>query len=108
MQGSRASLNALAGREAAIVYDEPGTTRDVIEVSLDLDGYPFVLRDTAGLREAASPVEQEGIRRTLAAAESADLVLVIRDISVSQSFAGRKARINSKISPRKRSFSKTK
>ncbi len=72
MQESRAFLNALAGREAAIVYDEPGTTRDVIEVSLDLDGYPFVLRDTAGLREAANPIEQEGIRRALAAAESAD------------------------------------
>jgi tRNA modification GTPase len=79
--GKSSLLNALAGREAAIVYDEPGTTRDVIEVSLDLDGYPFVLRDTAGIRDTASPVEQEGIRRALAAAESADLVLAIRDIS---------------------------
>jgi len=77
--GKSSLLNALAGREAAIVFDEPGTTRDVIEVSLDLDGYPFVLRDTAGIREAASPVEQEGVRRALAAAERADLVLRMID-----------------------------
>ncbi|MBT3069417.1 tRNA uridine-5-carboxymethylaminomethyl(34) synthesis GTPase MnmE [Rhodomicrobium sp. Az07] len=77
--GKSSLLNALAGREAAIVYDEPGTTRDVIEVSLDLDGYPFVLRDTAGIREAASPVEQEGVRRALAAAEAADVVLAMVD-----------------------------
>ncbi|MBJ7535871.1 tRNA uridine-5-carboxymethylaminomethyl(34) synthesis GTPase MnmE [Rhodomicrobium vannielii ATCC 17100] len=77
--GKSSLLNALAGREAAIVYDEPGTTRDVIEVALDLDGYPFVLRDTAGIREAASPVEQEGVRRALAAAEAADIVLAMVD-----------------------------
>ncbi|MFT4078301.1 tRNA uridine-5-carboxymethylaminomethyl(34) synthesis GTPase MnmE [Rhodomicrobium sp.] len=77
--GKSSLLNALAGREAAIVYDEPGTTRDVIEVSLDLDGYPFVLRDTAGIREATSPVEQEGVRRALAAAEAADVVLAMVD-----------------------------
>jgi tRNA modification GTPase len=72
-------LNALAGREAAIVFHEPGTTRDVIEVALDLDGFPFVLRDTAGLRETESPVEQEGIRRALASAKEADIVLLMYD-----------------------------
>jgi tRNA modification GTPase len=77
--GKSSLLNALAGREAAIVFHEPGTTRDVIEVTLDLDGFPFVLRDTAGLRETESPVEQEGIRRALASAKEADIVLLIYD-----------------------------
>ena len=57
--GKSSLLNALAGREAAIVFHEPGTTRDVIEVALDLDGFPFVLRDTAGLRETESRVERK-------------------------------------------------
>ena len=77
--GKSSLLNALAGREAAIVFHEPGTTRDVIEVALDLDGFPFVLRDTAGLRETESPVEQEGIRRALASAMDADMVLIMYD-----------------------------
>jgi len=77
--GKSSLLNALAGREAAIVFHEPGTTRDVIEVALDLDGFPFVLRDTAGLRETDSPVEREGIRRALASAKEADVVLAVYD-----------------------------
>jgi tRNA modification GTPase len=80
--GKSSLLNALAGREAAIVFDEPGTTRDIIEVTLDLDGFPFVLRDTAGLRDTASPVELEGIRRALAAAGDADVVLALEDASL--------------------------
>jgi tRNA modification GTPase len=79
--GKSSILNALARRDAAIVYDEPGTTRDIVEVSLDIEGFPFVLRDTAGLRETASAVEQEGIRRALAAARQSDLVLLIEDAS---------------------------
>lgn len=79
--GKSSLLNALAGREAAIVFDEPGTTRDIIEVALDLDGFPFILHDTAGLREAASAVEQEGIRRALAAAEDADVVIAMLEAS---------------------------
>ena len=79
--GKSSLLNALAGREAAIVFDEPGTTRDIIEVALDLDGFPFVLHDTAGLRDTASAVEQEGIRRALAAAADADIVLDMFDAS---------------------------
>lgn len=77
--GKSSLLNALAGREAAIVFDEPGTTRDVIEVMFDLDGFPFVLRDTAGLRDAGGPVEREGISRALAAAADADIVLALED-----------------------------
>jgi tRNA modification GTPase len=63
----------------AIVTEEPGTTRDVLEVPLDLNGYPVVLFDTAGLREAASLAEQEGIRRAVRTAEDADLVLWLED-----------------------------
>jgi tRNA modification GTPase len=53
----------------------PGTTRDVIEVHLDLGGYPVTLLDTAGIRESDDPVEQEGVRRARARADAADLVL---------------------------------
>lgn len=73
--GKSSLLNALARRDAAIVAEEAGTTRDVIEVHLDLGGYPVTLVDTAGLREAAGTVEREGIRRALERAEGADLVL---------------------------------
>jgi tRNA modification GTPase len=73
--GKSSLLNALARRDAAIVSAEAGTTRDVIEVRLDLAGLPVVVSDTAGIREAMSAVEQEGIRRSLAAAGDADLIL---------------------------------
>ncbi|MEQ8282314.1 MAG: tRNA uridine-5-carboxymethylaminomethyl(34) synthesis GTPase MnmE [Parvibaculum sp.] len=75
--GKSSLLNRLAGREAAIVSDEAGTTRDVLEVRLDISGVPVTLADTAGLREAAGAVEREGVRRALARAEKADLRLVI-------------------------------
>ncbi len=73
--GKSSLLNALARRDAAIVSEEAGTTRDVIEVRLDLGGYPVIVSDTAGLREAEGAIEREGIRRSLAAAARADLVL---------------------------------
>ncbi|MGE3627428.1 MAG: tRNA uridine-5-carboxymethylaminomethyl(34) synthesis GTPase MnmE [Hyphomicrobiales bacterium] len=79
--GKSSLLNALARREAAIVSTEAGTTRDVIEVHLELDGWPVVLIDTAGIREARGQVEAEGIRRTLARAGDADLVLWIVDLT---------------------------
>jgi tRNA modification GTPase len=90
--GKSSLLNALAGREAAIVFDEPGTTRDIIEVTLDLEGFPFVLRDTAGLRASAGPIEQEGIRRALAAAEDADIVLALIDASTPHPVPGKLAK----------------
>jgi tRNA modification GTPase len=77
-------LNALAKRDAAIVSEEAGTTRDVIEVHLDLGGVPVMLIDTAGLREAEGKVEAEGIRRALARAGDADLVLWIVDATAPQ------------------------
>jgi tRNA modification GTPase len=77
--GKSSLLNALARRDVAIVSEEAGTTRDVIEVRLDLGGFPVILMDTAGIREAAGAIEQEGIRRALDRAREADLVLWIAD-----------------------------
>ncbi len=77
--GKSSLLNALARRDAAIVSDIAGTTRDVIEVHMDLGGYPVVLADTAGLRETADRIEDEGVRRALARAERADLKLLLYD-----------------------------
>jgi tRNA modification GTPase len=77
--GKSSIVNRLARRPAAIVSPFAGTTRDVIEVHLDLAGYPVTVLDTAGLREAADPVEQEGVRRARARAAEADLVLWVVD-----------------------------
>lgn len=77
--GKSSLLNALAGREAAIVSSIPGTTRDIVEVSMDLGGYPVTLADTAGLREAADAVEAEGVRRARGLAERADLTMLVLD-----------------------------
>lgn len=77
--GKSSLLNALARRDAAIVSEEAGTTRDVIEVRLDLEGLPVIVSDTAGIREAQGAVEREGIRRTLAHARDADLVVWLYD-----------------------------
>jgi tRNA modification GTPase len=79
--GKSTLLNRLARREAAIVSPYPGTTRDVIEVHLDLDGYPLTLLDTAGIRDSGDPVEQEGVRRARERAAAADLVLWVTDAS---------------------------
>ena len=73
--GKSTLLNTLARREAAIVSEEPGTTRDVIEVRLDLGGLAVIVSDTAGIREAQGAIEREGIRRTVDQAARADLVL---------------------------------
>jgi tRNA modification GTPase len=77
--GKSTLINALARREVAIVSPHAGTTRDVIEVQLDLDGYPVTVIDTAGVRETFDPVEQEGVRRARARAAEADLVLWLID-----------------------------
>jgi tRNA modification GTPase len=73
--GKSTLLNRIARREVAIVSPHAGTTRDVIEVHLDLEGYPVTLLDTAGIRETDDPVEREGVARARARAEAADLVL---------------------------------
>jgi tRNA modification GTPase len=77
--GKSSLLNQLARREAAITSPIAGTTRDVIEVAIDLAGYPVVLADTAGLRESADIIEQEGLRRALKRAEEAELRLFVFD-----------------------------
>ena len=77
--GKSSLVNALAHADVAIVSPLPGTTRDVIEVRLDLAGYPVILADTAGLRTSQDPVEQEGIRRAHRRAESSDLRLLVLD-----------------------------
>jgi tRNA modification GTPase len=77
--GKSTLINALARREVAIVSPYAGTTRDVIELQLDLDGYPVTVIDTAGVRETDDPVEQEGVRRARARAAEADLVLWLVD-----------------------------
>ncbi len=77
--GKSSLVNLLARREVAIVAPRPGTTRDVLEVALDLGGLPVTLLDTAGLRETADPVEAEGVRRARARAEAADLRLHLVD-----------------------------
>lgn len=81
--GKSTLINQLARREVAIVSPHAGTTRDVIEVQLDLDGYPVTVIDTAGIRETDDPVEQEGVRRARARAAEADLVLWLSDGSQS-------------------------
>jgi len=77
--GKSSLLNALAGRDAAIVTATPGTTRDIIEVPMTLSGYRVVLADTAGLRESGDPIEAEGVRRARAWAVAADLRLLVVD-----------------------------
>jgi len=82
--GKSSLLNWLAGRDAAIVSAVAGTTRDVIEVHLDLGGYPVLLADTAGLRETPDALEEEGIRRARRWAQEADYRILLLDGSVAR------------------------
>ena len=77
--GKSSFINALAQRDVAIVAETAGTTRDIIEVRLDLAGFPMTVADTAGLREAEDAIEAEGVRRALERARGADLVLLLLD-----------------------------
>ena len=79
--GKSSLLNLLSKRDAAIVSDEAGTTRDVIEIYLNLDGYPVILADTAGIREAKNDVEKKGISLALSKFKEADLNIVVVDNS---------------------------
>jgi len=97
--GKSSLLNALARRDVAIVTDVAGTTRDILEVYLDLDGYAVRLCDTAGLRESEDFVEAEGMRRARALLEEADLILSLGDIGAGQPterFEGECLRIGTK------------
>ena len=77
--GKSSLLNRIARREAAITSPIAGTTRDIVEVAIDLGGYPIVLADTAGLRDSSDVVEQEGLRRALCRAEQAEIRLFVFD-----------------------------
>jgi len=73
--GKSTLLNALSRRDVAIVSDIAGTTRDVIEVKLDIGGYSYILYDTAGIRESDDIIEKEGINRSFKALENANLCI---------------------------------
>ena len=79
--GKSSLLNLLSKREVAIVSEEEGTTRDIIEVYLNIDGYPVVLADTAGIREAKSEIEQKGISLALGRSKESDLNIIVIDNS---------------------------
>jgi tRNA modification GTPase len=89
--GKSSLLNRIARRDVAITSPVPGTTRDVIEVAIDLSGYPIVLADTAGLRDSADPIEQEGKRRAVQRAEQAEIRLFVFDIAHPVDAAGASA-----------------
>ncbi len=80
--GKSSLLNALAGRDSAIVTDIAGTTRDVLNEQITIDGMPLHVTDTAGLHDSEDIVEQEGIRRALSALEAADRILLVVDSTV--------------------------
>ena len=80
--GKSSLLNALAGYDRAIVTDIPGTTRDTLEVEVELGGVPVRLIDTAGLRQSDDPIERMGVERSRRAMEEAELILVLWDSSV--------------------------
>ena len=86
--GKSSILNMLAGREAAIVSARAGTTRDVIEVAMVLDGVPVTLIDTAGLRDAGDDIEREGVRRARAQAEKADINILVASIDTQDTGVG--------------------
>jgi tRNA modification GTPase len=86
--GKSSLLNRIAHRDVAITSPVPGTTRDVIEVAIDLAGYPVVLADTAGLRDSADAIEQEGKRRAMQRAEQAEIRLFVFDTAHPADAAG--------------------
>ena len=79
--GKSSLLNHFAGRDTAIVTDIPGTTRDLLQESIDIEGISVKMIDTAGLRESKDPIEREGILRAEKALQSADLILFVHDAS---------------------------
>ncbi len=87
--GKSSLMNLLARRDVAIVSETAGTTRDVIEVHLDINGYAVIVADTAGLREADDAVEREGIRRSFARADAADIRIIVLDAEVLAHDGGR-------------------
>ncbi len=81
--GKSSLLNALSGQDSAIVTEIPGTTRDVLRETIDLDGIPVHVADTAGIRETQDLIEAEGVRRARLALQTADIVLLVEDAAAS-------------------------
>jgi len=79
--GKSSLVNAIVGFDRAIVYDQPGTTRDVVSAETALDGWPVSLSDTAGIRESDDPIERAGIETARRESASADLLLLVQDLS---------------------------
>ena len=79
--GKSSLINALAGFDRSIVYDQPGTTRDVVDTTIALDGWPIQLMDTAGLRTTTGAVEREGVSRAETCLAKADLGILVLDVS---------------------------
>jgi tRNA modification GTPase len=77
--GKSSLINALVGFQRSIVFDQPGTTRDVVSVQTAMDGWPIELSDTAGIRSATDAIEAEGVERAQAQLASADLVILVTD-----------------------------
>ncbi len=92
--GKSTLLNQLAGHDRAIVSDQPGTTRDTIEVNTTIDGYSVSFIDTAGVRKTDNKVEKEGVRRALEATESADIIIEVKDATQDNSVNGKEAKEN--------------
>ncbi|MEN8803595.1 MAG: tRNA uridine-5-carboxymethylaminomethyl(34) synthesis GTPase MnmE [Thiogranum sp.] len=96
--GKSSLLNALAGRETAIVTSIAGTTRDILREHIQIDGMPLHIIDTAGLRDSSDPIEKEGVRRAWAQIEQADRVLLIIDDQVG--FSNEDNRVLDRLPPR--------
>ena len=77
--GKSSLLNRLSGENSAIVTDTPGTTRDIVRESIEINGVPLIITDTAGLRDTLDPIESEGVRRARQEISHADLVLYLHD-----------------------------
>lgn len=86
--GKSSLLNALSGQDSAIVTAIPGTTRDVLRETIDLDGIPVHVADTAGIRETHDAIEAEGVRRARLALQTADIVLLVEDVAAAPATAG--------------------
>ncbi len=84
--GKSSIINSLGGREAAIVSPEAGTTRDIVEVNLEIGGLPVRLSDTAGLRDTENQIEREGVKRALARAQASDLKIAVVDAAKPEQF----------------------